>query len=147
MPERPPSSACSSSTLRGDLQTSAPGAYLPAVSASGTCAYRHAARAARRPDTCHPRFPTILPASSIMQTLVSLTETSNPIAHAALLLLMLEAAGADLVYHQPEAQHPNVRNKHDPPCRCDERPSVHNVGHPSEACEQFGCTAAGPAKR
>jgi hypothetical protein len=37
------------------------------------------------------------PPSSIMQTLVSLTETSNPIAHAALLLLMLEAAGADLV--------------------------------------------------
>ncbi len=49
LPERP-SSACSSSTLRGDLRTSAPGAYLPAVSASGTCAYRHAARAARRPD-------------------------------------------------------------------------------------------------
>src|SRR4029077_21077908 len=42
--------ACSSSTLRGDLRTSAPGAYLPAVSASGTCAYRRAARAARRPD-------------------------------------------------------------------------------------------------
>jgi hypothetical protein len=38
LPERP-SSACSSSTLRGDLRTSAPGAYLPAVSASGTCAY------------------------------------------------------------------------------------------------------------
>src|SRR5262249_31703454 len=49
LPERP-SSACSSSTLRGDLRTSAPGAYLPAVSASGTCAYRRAARAARRPD-------------------------------------------------------------------------------------------------
>ena len=49
VPERP-SSACSSSTLRGDLRTSAPGAYLPAVSASGTCAYRRAARAARRPD-------------------------------------------------------------------------------------------------
>jgi hypothetical protein len=49
LPERP-SSACSSSTLRGDLPTSAPGAYLPAVSASGTCAYRRAARAARRPD-------------------------------------------------------------------------------------------------
>jgi hypothetical protein len=49
LPERP-SSACSSSTLRGDLRTSAPGAYLPAVSASGTCAHRRAARAARRPD-------------------------------------------------------------------------------------------------
>ena len=49
LPERP-SSACSSSTLRGDLRTSAPRAYLPAVSASGTCAYRRAARAARRPD-------------------------------------------------------------------------------------------------
>ena len=49
LPERP-SSACSSSTFRGDLRTSAPGAYLPAVSASGTCAYRRAARAARRPD-------------------------------------------------------------------------------------------------
>src|SRR5262249_36085537 len=49
LPERP-SSACSSSTLRGDLRTSAPGAYLPAVSASGTCAYQRAARAARRPD-------------------------------------------------------------------------------------------------
>jgi putative transposase len=30
------------------LRTSAPGAYLPAVSASGTCAYRRATRAARR---------------------------------------------------------------------------------------------------
>jgi hypothetical protein len=49
LPERP-SGACSSSTLRGDLRISAPGAYLPAASASGTCAYRHAARAARRPD-------------------------------------------------------------------------------------------------
>src|SRR5262245_29860409 len=35
---------------RGDLRTSAPGAYLPAASASGTCAHRRAARAARRPD-------------------------------------------------------------------------------------------------
>jgi len=42
--------ACSSSTLAGDLRTSAPGAYLSAVSASGTCANRRAARAARRPD-------------------------------------------------------------------------------------------------
>jgi hypothetical protein len=33
----------------GDLRTSAPGAYLPAASASRTCAYRQAARAARRP--------------------------------------------------------------------------------------------------
>src|SRR5262245_8721562 len=38
---------------------------------------------------------TILPASSTMQTLVSLTDTSSP--DAALLLLMLEAAYADLV--------------------------------------------------
>jgi hypothetical protein len=40
---------------------------------------------------------TILPASSTMQTLVSLTDTSSKIVHAALLLLMLEAADADLV--------------------------------------------------
>jgi hypothetical protein len=32
-----------------------------------------------------------------MQTLVSLTDTSSKIVHAALLLLMLEAADADLV--------------------------------------------------
>jgi hypothetical protein len=63
LPERP-SSACSSSTLRGDLRTSAPGAYLPAVSASGTCAYRRAARAARRPDLMDK--PSLQTPSSIM---------------------------------------------------------------------------------
>src|SRR5437867_710494 len=49
---------------------------------------------------------TILPVSSTMQTLVSLTETSqsSKMVHAALLLLMLQAAYAA---HQPEAQHPN----------------------------------------
>src|SRR5680860_932156 len=42
---------------------------------------------------------TILPVSSTMQTLVSLTETSSPAkwSMAALLLLMLEAVHADLV--------------------------------------------------
>jgi hypothetical protein len=39
-----PSIACSSSTLAGDYRTSAPGAYLPAVSNSGTPANRRTAR-------------------------------------------------------------------------------------------------------
>jgi tripartite-type tricarboxylate transporter receptor subunit TctC len=48
--------------LRGDLRTSAPGAYLPAVSASGTCAHRRAARAARRPDLMdQPSLQTLQP--------------------------------------------------------------------------------------
>jgi hypothetical protein len=42
---------------------------------------------------------TILPVSSTMQTLVSLTENiqSSKMVHAALLLLMLEAVHTDLV--------------------------------------------------
>jgi hypothetical protein len=71
LPERP-SSACSSSTLRGDLRTSAPGAYLPAVSASGTCAYRRAARAARRPDLMDK------PSLQTSQAITGLCRTATP---------------------------------------------------------------------
>ena len=45
-----PSIAFSSSTLAGDYWTSALGAYLPAVSNSGTSAYRRPSRAVRRTD-------------------------------------------------------------------------------------------------
>jgi len=45
-----PSIAYSSSTLAGDYWTSAPGAYLPAASNSGTPAYRRTSRAVRRTD-------------------------------------------------------------------------------------------------
>ena len=71
MPERP-SSACSSSTLKGRLRTAAPGAYLPAVSASGTCAYRRAARAARRPDLMDK------PSLQTSQAIAGLCRTATP---------------------------------------------------------------------
>jgi hypothetical protein len=61
--------------------------------------------------TCHPRFPHDL-ARIIHNADARLLDRhieSSKIVHAALLLLMLEAAYADLVSPSAEAQHPNFQ--------------------------------------